>query len=206
MSGDEDKKKEALATVPDLKVQFSNIQKMELGDIIVRLVIEGMEFTDIAKALSEGTGVQFSPAAIAKFCRTNQKLWSQAVDSFIENLRANQLNKITLQMSKFYDEVLTIAQRARERYIAGEINEREIAAIMAEQRKFISLNMERLGLKGQRPMPPPKVDVKIEVDSKNVLSKMRQMIGEEKKKKLDEESTDADYELLGDEEDASRSL
>jgi len=198
---DDDKKETALA-VPDMNVQFSNIQKMELGDIIVRLVIDGSEFDEIAEALTKGTGLYFSPAAVAKFCRKNQKLWNQAVDAFIEGVRANQLNKITLQMSKFYDDLYEIAQQAKDRYIAGAIDERQLAAIISEQRKFISLNMERLGLKGQRPSPPPKIDVKLEVDSKDLLGKMRTMIGEEKRKKLDEDADDVDYEVLDDDDDA----
>ena len=201
MAEDDDKKETALA-VPDMKVQFSNIQKMELGDIIVRLVIDGSEFDEIAEALTKGTGLYFSPAAVAKFCRKNQKLWNQAVDAFIEGIRANQLNKITVQMSKFWDNLGEIGQRAKDRYIAGEIDERQLAAIISEQRKFISLNMERLGLKGQRPMPPPKIDVKLEVDSKDILGKMRAMIGEEKRKKLDEDAEDVDYEVLDDDNDA----
>lgn len=201
MAEADDKKETALA-VPDMDVQFSNIQKLELGDIIVRLVIDGSEFDEIAEALSKGTGFYFSPAAIAKFCRKNQKLWNQAVDAFIEGVRANQLNKITVQMSKFYDDLYEVAQRAKDKYIAGEIDERQMVAIIAEQRKFISLNMERLGLKGQRSAPVPRIDVKVEVDSKDILGKMRLMIGEEKQKKLDSEADDADYEMMDDDDAA----
>lgn len=201
-----DDKKETALSVPDMDIQFSNIQKMELGDIIVRLVIDGLEFDEIAEALTKGTGLYFSPAAVAKFCRKNQKLWNQAVDAFIEGVRANQLNKITIQMSKFYDDLYDIAQRAKTRYIAGEIDERQLAAIISEQRKFISLNMERLGLKGQRPLPPARVDVKLEVDSKDILKNMREMIGEEKRRKLDDEADDVDYEVMDDDDDALRDV
>lgn len=205
MAEDDDKKDTALA-VPDLDVQFSNIQKMELSDIIVRMVIDGVDFIDIASALTEGTGVHFSPAAIAKFCRGNQKLWNEAIDTFIENIRANQMNKITVQMSRFWDSLGDIAQRAKDRYIAGTIDERQLVSVISEQRKLLSLNMERLGLKGQRPSPPAKIDVKLEVDSQGILGKMREMIGEEKKKKLDDEADDVDYEVMDDDGDATHRL